>query len=183
MGILSKKSPSSSSSSHEQGPAGKEIKEIAIEDKVRLMQKFGTGLTDEQIAEQLELEQRRERRRVTEENRVKQAADEQLRAEDERREIAREEIGKKIVVSVNRQRVTTLSADGGVPCPACGSNLGPATGAVLEIAELVRTHKDMYLLVARMIRGAKPSGVPCIYTGAPCPHCGAGVEILVQLVI
>lgn len=179
MGILSKKSPSSSSSS----PAEPGTKKIAIEDKVRIMQKFGTGLSDEQIAEQLELEQRRARRLIENEKRVEQAAAEQVRIDEERRKIAQAELGKRIIISVNRQRVKTLDGDGNVLCPECGSNFALATGAVLEIAELVRAHQNPYDLIGRMHIGAKPHGVPCIYTGGPCPHCGAGATILVQLVI
>jgi hypothetical protein len=173
MGILSTKSPS---------PPDDKTPEITLEDKVRIMQKFGLNLTDEQIAEQIELEQRRALRAINEEKRIEQMAADRVRIEDERKKIALAEIGKKIIVSVNRQRVKGLNADGSIPCQTCGSNFAPATGALLEIAEVVRVNKDLHALVGRL-RGVKPQGLPCVAGGGKCPHCGTGASYLIQLVI
>lgn len=157
--------------------------EISLEDKVRVLQKYGGCLTDEQIAEHLELEDRRARHAIENEKRIEQAAAEQIRIEAEKRKIARDEMGKRIIVSLNKTRIKGLNADGSVPCPACGECLPAATGALLEVADLFRGAGDLYGLIGRMYVGAKPSGIPCIYTGATCPHCGTGVTVLVQMVI
>lgn len=155
----------------------------SLEDKVRILQKYGGRLTDEQITEYLELEERRARNVIENEKRAERVAADQKRIAAEIRQIARDNIGKRIILSINRERVNSLNADGSVPCPACGEDFHTATGALLEMADLLRSHPDPYALIGRMYIGAKPSGIPCIYTAGTCSHCGAGASILVQLVI
>jgi len=157
--------------------------EISLQDKVHVMQKYGGCLTDEQIAEYLELEDRAVRRKIEAEAQIERNKQDRIRIEAEKRKIARDEMGKRIIVSLNKTRIKVLNADGSVPCPACGEDFAPATAALLEVADLFRGAGDLYELIGRMYIGAKPSGIPCIYAGASCPHCGTGVTILVQMVI
>ncbi|KUG05589.1 hypothetical protein ASZ90_016985 [hydrocarbon metagenome] len=153
-----------------------------LQDKLRMLQKYGT-LTDEQIEDRLALE--RWKADAPERKRQMAAARlaEQARIDQETRAIARAELGKRIVVSLNRQRISALHPDGGVLCPECGADFAPATVAVLTIANLIRGGGDPENYVARLMSGYAELGAPIIHTSAPCPQCGVNTVFTVQLVI
>jgi hypothetical protein len=159
----------------------------ALKEKVGLLQRFGP-LTDEELAaKKLEAERkvrhaadivaREERRRVEEEA-----------ARKEIRKIAGEELGKRIILAVNGQRINTLLPDGSVPCPGCGAPISEATGILLQMADLLRQYRgrlaDLYVRAASpMGFGGSGEGVPAVRCGAFCPACKAGYEVASQLVI
>lgn len=157
----------------------------ALKDKLRIMQKYGTHLSDEQIAERIELEERAARHKEENLLNIERRKADRAQIESENRRIASAELGKRIIVSINKTRIETLNPDCGIPCPECGGNVGHATLALMEIADLIRSYgkNHMYDLIDTMCHGAKNEGIPCIHTGGSCAHCGAGVDVLVQLVI
>ncbi len=151
----------------------------ALHDRIRIMQKFGTRISDEQIAEQLELEQRAARHAIELEKNIERSAQDRIRIDREVRQIARDELGKRIFVSLNKTRIMNLDVDGNVPCPGCGRAFPEGTNALMKIADLLRDNANPYDLIG----WGGFRGVPYVYTGGSCPHCGAGASVLVQLVI
>jgi len=157
----------------------------ALKEKVGLLQKYGP-LTDEQLAEKKEAEERKARRVVEMAAREERRKTEEEQARKRTREIAGEELGKRIVISLNRKPVTSLTPDGAIPCPGCGVRLPEATGALMMLAELIRTVPNLRDLLAPVMNpgfGMPRLGAPAIYFGETCKGCGASVEILAQLVI
>jgi hypothetical protein len=155
-----------------------------LQDKIRIMQKYGSRLNDEQIEYCLEEERRIARRPEEKRLMMERAAADRIRVELEKRKIVSDELGKRIFVSLNKARLKNLTADCDVPCPECGGSLNHGTSAAMEIADLLRgeTNKG-YSYIYRMSEGPITQGIPCIHTGGSCTHCGAGVEVLVQLVL
>jgi hypothetical protein len=102
-----------------------------------------------------------------------------------RMKIAREEMGGRIRVTLNRQTIRSLGPGGEVPCPKCGRDLTPATAAVQTMAELIRENPHPGDLIRDMDRrgGFPGKGSPAIYTGVTCPHCQAGFEMIVQVLV
>jgi len=157
----------------------------ALKEKVGLLQKYGP-LTDEQLAEKKEAEERKARRVVEMAAQEERRKTEEERVRQETREIADRELGKRILVSLNRKPVTTLTPDGAIPCPGCGVRLPEATGALMMLAELIRTVPNLRDLLSPVMRrgfGMPELGAPAIYLGETCKGCGASVEVLCQLII
>ena len=153
-----------------------------LKDRLRIAAKIGHVPDDEEFA----YYQREEKRRAEAPERKRQikerAAAERDRVAKENRKISRELFGKRIFLSLNRERVNSLNADGSVPCPACGGDFAMATGALLQTANMLRGNPDPYNLLRSGGFGACQS-VPCIHTSGHCPHCGTSGEVLVQMVI
>jgi len=153
-----------------------------LKDKLRIAAKIGHVPTDEEFgyyqAEAKRRAEAPERKRLIKE----QAAAERDRIEQETRKIARDGLGKQIMISLNRTRIASLNADGSVPCPACGGDFAPATGALLTIANMLRGNPDPYNIIRSNGYGACQT-LPCIYAGGRCPHCDTSTEYLVQLVL
>jgi len=157
----------------------------ALREKVGLLQKYGP-LSDEELAEKKEAEERKVRHTadIVAREEKRKAAEEAARKET--REIADRELGKRIVISLNRKPVTTLTPDGAIPCPGCGVRLPEATGALMMLAELIRTVPNLRDLLSPVMRrgfGMPELGAPAIYLGENCKGCGASVEVLAQLII
>lgn len=164
-------------------PLSSEKDELTIlQDRLRIAARIGHVPNDEEFAYYQAEEKRRaeapERKRLIKER----AAAERDRIAAENRKIARDKIGKQIFLSINREKVSSLNADGSVPCPACRGDFAPATDALMGIANMLRGNPDPYNLLRSGGLGAC-QGVPCIHTSGHCPHCGAAAEILVQMVL
>lgn len=156
----------------------------ALRDKIRVIQKHGAGLDDDQMEHCLEQERIKALQPEMERQRLeRQAADAAIKRKEQQK-VASAELGKRIIVSIDRARIKTLNPDGSVPCPHCNASLGHATTALMEIVDLIRGGKggDLYNLIGE-IRFASFQGIPAAHSGGVCSHCGAGVEVLVQLVL
>ena len=157
----------------------------ALKEKVGLLQKYGP-LTDEQLAEKKEAEERKARRVVEMAAQEERRKTEEERARQEIRKIAGEALGGRILIALNRKPVTTLTPDGAIPCPGCGVRLPEATGALMMLAELIRTVPNLRDLLSPVMNpgfGMPRLGAPAIYFGETCKGCRASVEVLAQLVI
>ena len=170
----------------EQPPQDSVAAELAaLREKVDLLQKYGP-LSDEELAEKKEAEERKARRVVEMAAQEERRKTEEERVRQETREIADRELGKRIVISLNRKPVTTLTPDGGIPCPGCGAPLPEATGALLALAAVILTVpnlRDLLLPVMNPGFGMPRLGAPAIYLGENCKGCGASIETLAQLIV
>jgi len=182
---MAKTAPKAASGGEDQGSLAGEL--AALREKVGLLQRYGP-LDDEQLAEKKREEERKVRHAANIVAREERRKAEEEQARKEIRKIASEELGKRIILAVNGQRVTTLLPTGDVPCPGCGAPLPEATGIFLQMGDLLRQYRgrlaDLYVRAASpMGFGGSGEGVPAVRCGAVCPACKAGYEVASQLVI
>jgi|GEM_PF-3543009 hypothetical protein len=157
-----------------------------LQEDIRILKKYGRNLSKGDLklikAEEAQEAAIAEKQRLHHER----VASEHEKTVQENIKTAREELGRHLIVTCDGVRLKSLMSDGGVPCSQCGANLGTATGKLIMMAGLIRTCGNLRCLIRGLVGGdlGKPTqGIPCVYTDAICPSCGARVQLLIQMVI
>ena len=152
-----------------------------VKDRARITEKYGSGLTDEQIAEYLELEERAVRHKKEQqlETERRHADQERFQVEVPAAVTAAVKAGR-LIVRVNGQRVREMP-DIKANCSSCGGYLPRVYWELFRAGEMARAPPAKLSDVLSAGRGCYGDHPGMWYNGEKCT-CGAETEIEIQYI-